>query len=493
MANLMPAPDRIAAPPPQRRPRIGLSWKLLALTAVFVMASQVLISVPSIANFRVSWLGDRLATAIAAAVVLTAPDQMEVPQEIQDRLLATVGADAIVIREGNVSRLISMEPMPATVDVMAELRDPSTLTRIGDALDTLFNGGDRIIRVVADTPTGGELELIMPDAELRAAMVTYAVGTVWMAAAISVVTGALVFFALNRLLVRPMRRMSQNMVAFAAAPEDPARIIRPSGRRDEIGVAEEQLATMQTDLRNTLQQQRRLADLGLAVSKINHDLRNLLASAQLFSDRISSLPDPAVQRFAPKLLAALDRAIAYAQSTLAYGKATEPGPDRRLVRLRAVVDEVAEVLGLDHQGGPRWENRVPSGLEVDADPDQLFRVLMNLARNAVEAMEANSGAAVVRRLAIEAERVGGVVTIRVADTGPGLPEKAKAHLFQPFQGASRPGGTGLGLAISAELVRAHGGSITLVSRAGPGTVFEIVIPDRPIDFAAAGKAQSGRP
>ncbi len=435
-------------------------------------------------------LSDRMATAAAASVVLTSTDLMEVPQEIQDRLLEVIGAEAIAIREGNVSRLITSTDMPRSVDKTSDLRQPSTIGNFTDAVDTLLFGGDRILRVIGETPGGGELELIMDERELHAAMIAFSVNTIWMSLIISILTGALVFLALNRLFVRPMRRMSQNMVTFTAGPEDASRIILPSKRRDELGVAEERLAAMERDLRNTLQHQRRLADLGLAVSKIVHDLRNMLASAQLFSDRISSLPDPSVQRFAPKLIAALDRAISFAQSTLAYGKPSEAAPERRLVRLDAIVEEVAEVLGLVDHSGIAWDNRVPTELEVDADPDQLFRILINLCRNAIEAMESDARDAVIRRLSIEAQREGGVVTIRVRDTGPGLPNRAAEHLFQPFQGSGRAGGTGLGLAISAELVRAHGGEIELVPSAGPGTTFSITLPDRPIDFAKAARSAS---
>ncbi|MCW5696185.1 MAG: HAMP domain-containing histidine kinase [Bauldia sp.] len=475
---------------PPRRPRFGLSWKVLGLAAIFVVVSLVLIYVPSIANFRSSWIGDRLASAAAAGVILTAPDQVDVPLEIQARLLETVRADAIIIREGNVSRLISAARTPPRAEVTTDTRDPALWTRIGEAFDTLLYGGGRVLRVIGETQSGGQLELVMHDDELRAAMVTASFNTVWLAAGLSVAAGAVLFFVINRLLVRPVRRMSRNMVSFREAPEDASRIIHPTGRRDEIGIAEGELATMQTDLRATLQQQRRLADLGLGVSKIIHDLRNMLSSAQLFSDRISALPDPSVQRFAPKLIAALDRAIGYAQSTLTYGRPQEDAPRRRLLRLAAVVTEVAETLSLDTHPTVRWENKVPPSLEVDADPDQLFRVLMNLTRNAVQAMEGDEPPAVVRRLTIEAERTGAVATLRVRDTGPGVPEKARAFLFQPFQGSSKVGGTGLGLAISAELIRAHGGSIELKAQAGPGTTFEITIPDRPLDFLTAGKARA---
>jgi signal transduction histidine kinase len=309
-------------------------------------------------------------------------------------------------------------------------------------------------------------------------MLSYSVNIIWLSLLISVITAGLLYFTINRLFVRPMRRLTDNMVAFSGAPDDAGRIIAPSGRSDEIGVAEEHLAAMQEALQGTLREQRHLADLGLAVSKINHDLRNMLAAAQLFSDRLGSLPDENVQRFAPKLIATLDRAIAYCQTTLAYGRAREEAPARRLVALDRLVDEVAEVMGLKTHAAITFENLVAPGLEIDADPDQLFRVLVNLCRNSVQALEGDLDAAIVRRLSISAERTGGDVTITVADTGPGIPQRARAHLFRAFQGAIRPGGTGLGLAIAAELIRAHGGSIALLDKTGPGATFRIVIPDR---------------
>ncbi len=486
-------PDPAGTPPPGALPRrrgIGLSWKLLGLTLLFVMVSEVLIYLPSVANYRVAWLNDRLATAEAAAIVITAPEWPSVPRALQDQLLAAVGAEAIAIRSAEVSRLVAVSDMPVAVDRTADLRQSRPLLAIRDALDTLFAGVPRLLRVVGETDYG-TLELVLDDAPLIAAVRTYSLNALVLSAAISVMAGGLIFIALNRLLVRPMRRMAQAMVVFADAPEDPSRIIRPSGRRDEIGVAEERLADMQGELQSTLQQQRHLADLGLAVSKINHDLRNLLASAQLISDRLSDVPDPTVQRFRPKLIAALDRAIAYCQSTLAYGKPREEPPQRRLVRLAATVAEMAEALGLDH-GAVTFENAVPPGLEVDADPDQLFRVLMNLGRNALQALEGGSQAALVRRITVEARRDGGVVTLVMRDTGPGVPEKARAHLFQAFQGSARPGGTGLGLAIAAEIVRAHGGTIGLVDGPGPGAAFEIVIPDRPIAFAEISRTARRR-
>ena len=217
-----------------------------------------------------------------------------------------------------------------------------------------------------------------------------------------------------------------------------------TARKDELGVTERELAGMQTQLQRILGEQKHLADLGLAVSKINHDMRNILASAQLISDRLRLVKDPTVQVFAPKLLRALDRAVAYSEGVLAYGRTQEPAPVRRRLRLRQLVEEVQGMLGLDASTGIEFENLVDAGFEVDADSEQLFRVLTNLGRNAVQAMSADSESALVRRLTISGERTGAVCSIFVTDTGPGLPQKARENLFSAFRGCGpqrrhRPG------------------------------------------------------
>jgi signal transduction histidine kinase len=238
---------------------------------------------------------------------------------------------------------------------------------------------------------------------------------------------------------------------------------------------------MQHDLAAMLQQKSRLASLGLAVSKINHDLRNLLASAQLISDRLAQLADPSVQRFAPKLLRTLERAIAFCQSTLSYGRAQEPPPDRHMVELEPLVEEVRETLGLaDDETAIGWIVSVDRGLQVDADREQLLRALLNLTRNARQALETRAPNDPGRdQIRVTGRREGAVAVIEVSDTGPGLSDKARAHLFEAFQGSTRTGGAGLGLVIAAELVKAHGGDIRLIDGT-IGATFRITIPDRAV-------------
>jgi signal transduction histidine kinase len=236
---------------------------------------------------------------------------------------------------------------------------------------------------------------------------------------------------------------------------------------------------MQRELAETLSQKTRLAALGLAVSKISHDLRNMLSSAQLLSDRLITVKDPTVQRLVPKLIASLDRAIRLCARTLDFGQAQETPPRRQRFELAPLVTEVGDSLGLPRPKLIGWSVDIEEALEVDADRDQLFRVLSNLCRNAVQALESQDEAA--GEIVVAARREGSVTVIEVADTGPGVPERARAHLFKAFQSVARKGGTGLGLAIAAELVQAHGGNLTLLDTEG-GAIFRVTIPDLVVEL-----------
>ena len=469
---------------------MGLSARLLLLTITFVMIAEVLIYVPSIANFRLNWLNDRLAAAHTAALVLNAAPSGMVPEEVAKQVLDSIGARAVAIKTGSQRRLLAVAEMPPVVHHDIDMRNVVWYRAITDAFSTLFCSDKDVMRVVGPAPRGGEfLEIVLDEAPLRDAMLRFSVNILLLSLVISAITAALVYLALHYLLVRPMRRITASMMGFHADPENPERIIAPSSRQDEVGVAERELAAMQGDLATMLHQKSRLAALGLAVSKINHDLRNLLSSAQLFSEGLSHLPDPRVQRFAPKLMRSLERAIELCQSTLSYGRVQEPAPVRRPVDLAALVEEVRETLGLADAAQIGWIVSVERGMTVDADHDQLLRVLLNLTRNAQQALESSAPNDPLRdQIRITGRREGAVAIIEVADTGPGFPAKGRDHLFEAFQGSTRTGGTGLGLAIAAELVRAHGGSIALVEGT-IGATFRITIPDRAVELDAHRSAR----
>ena len=475
--------DPKATPPRlDARPARSLSSKLLVLTVLFVMIAEVLIFVPSVANFRITWLQQRLATAAASSILITSEQVAELPRKLQDDVLMATGAKAIALRNGSTSRLLVVSDMPPDVDRHVDIARFTPVSAIGEAFDTLLFGGNRMLRVTGPMGEGadaGEIELIMPEAPLRNAMLIYSRNIALISLIISLITAGLVFFAIRRIMIRPIQAMTKSMLRFAADPSDPGAVIVPTGRDDELGIAERQLAGMQGELQTTLRSQKRLADLGLAVSKINHDMRNILASAQLMSDRLNDVEDPSIKRFAPKLMRTIDRAVAYTSDVLAYGKADEKAPSRRRILLVQVVSDVFDLLGVEPGDEVQLSMAVPSDLEIDADPEQLFRVVMNLCRNAVEAMRADTEPKAIKRLSVSAARMGTVVLVSIEDTGPGLPGKTRENLFLPFRGSSRSGGTGLGLAIARELVAAHGGTLELREGRAVGTHFEIRLPDAP--------------
>jgi signal transduction histidine kinase len=466
-----------------RVPRLGLSGKLLVLTILFVMIAEVLIYVPSIANFRLNWLNDRLSAAYTAALVFEAAPGGMVPEPVARQILDSIGARAVAVKMGQQRRLLAATETPPAVDQHIDMRDVRWYRAIIDAFDTLLCNDADVMRVVGPAPMGGEfVEIVLDEKPLREKMLVFSWNILLLSLLISGITATLVYVALHQMFVRPLRRITANMTAFHDAPEDPARVIAPSGRRDEIGTTERELAAMQIDLASMLQQKSHLAALGLAVSKINHDLRNLLTSAQLFSERLATISDPHVQRFAPKLMRALERAIAFCQSTLSYGRVQEPPPDRRSLALEPLVEEVRATLGLEPESPIRWIGAVERGITVDADAEQLFRILLNLARNAVQALESRDPKDPGRdQVRVTGRREGAVVVIEVSDTGPGVPEQARAHLFEAFAGSTRTGSAGLGLAIAAELVRAHSGDIRLVEGT-IGATFRLTIPDRAVDL-----------
>jgi signal transduction histidine kinase len=453
------------------------------LTIPLVMIAEILIYVPAIANFWTNRLNDRVAAANTAALVLDAAPLGMVPDSLAKQILKSIQARAVAIKMGQQRRLLASADLPASIDHDIDVRNMTVWSAITGSFQMMLETGHETIRIIG--PASGDaqfIEVVTDERPLRLAMFRFSRNLLVVSLIIAVLTAALVYLALHFLFVRPMRRLTESLVGFHENPESSARIIVPSQRSDEIGVAERELSDMQRDLVSMLHQKSRLVALGLAVSKINHDLRNLLASAQLISDQLASVPDPRVQRFTPKLMRSLERAIAFCQSTLSYGRAQEAAPDRRMMPIEPIVMEVRETAGLANDASISWITAIERGLAADADPDQLFRVLLNLVRNAAQALESNPNSdRASMQIRVSGRREGAVTILEVSDTGPGMPQKTREHLFEAFQTSGRSGGSGLGLAIAAELVRAHGGNIQLVEGT-IGATFRIVIPDRPVEL-----------
>ena len=328
------------------------------------------------------------------------------------------------------------------------------------------------------------IDVVMPQAPLKAAMIDYGLRILWLSLVISVVSALLLFFAVRMFMVRPVNRVVHHIQSYALAPEDPARIIQPQASIHELRLAEDALADMQTQLTGALKQKDRLAQLGGAVAKISHDLRNILTTATLLADRMERSEDPAVKRSAPKLVNSLSRAVNLCESTLAFGRVEEPPPKLDMVNLAQLAEDVLEGERLAAEGEVRLVHKVEPGIMVRADGEQLFRVLGNLVRNARQAIEATGQPGQVE---IAANDTDTDWVICVTDTGPGLPLKAQENLFTAFEGGVRKGGTGLGLVIASELVRGHGGRLELKRTDAQGTEFVLILPKRPFEARVAAQ------
>jgi len=464
--------------------RNTLSGRFLLLTMIFVMLAEVLIFVPSVARFREDYIRSRLERAQIASLSLLAAGDM-IDASVEKELLANAEVYNVVLRRNESRQLVLSSPVPAEIEATYDMRDPPAWVLIRDAVHCLLEAQSSIIRVIGDPvkQAGMLIEVTMDTGPMRQAMIDYGLRILGLSAVISVLTAGLLFFAVGRVLVAPIRRVVSSMSSYAEAPEDARRFIEPQSSVIELREAEVALQRMQKQLTGALKQKDRLAQLGGAVARISHDLRNILTTAQLLADRMEASKDPAVVRAAPKLVASISRAVSLCESTLTFGRAEEPAPTLARFMLAGLVGEVVDGEKLATVGGlVDFVVDVAPSLTIRADHEQLYRVLNNLVRNARQAIEAAGNPGTIEIAAGENDTGW---WIRVGDTGPGLPQRAREHLFQPFQGGTRKGGTGLGLAIAAELVRGHGGTLELVRSDSSGSEFML---DLPRGFAANGQA-----
>ncbi len=461
-AEIGAAPKSVAA----RRRSIGVAGHLLLLTIGFVLLAMALFSASRLTAYRENWLRDRLMVAHSAMMLFGETGKELVPPELADKILDTVGAKSIVVALPDGRRLVAA-PVGQTAPIAetVEIAEPASSTPLvsHSTFRTMFAQPGSLARVIGKSQgDGATIDVTLDETPLIEALWRISRNFLVLSLIISAVVTCVLWLALWSMVIRPVRRLTSSIIAFGERPQESARVIAPSGRNDEIGRAEAALATMQSSLAHELRQRKRLAELGMAVARINHDLRNMLSAAQLISDRLSAIPDPLAQRLAPRLVATLDRAIQFCQSTLTYGGGHEQAPTPRRFDLRELVRLLVETAEAERAGAVVYAIDIPPKFELLADPDHVQRVIENLCRNAAQVLVtrgAQNGRPTAIRLA--AIRTDNVALIEISDTGPGFAPEQTAHIFEPFHLTTREGGTGLGLAIAADLVARNGGSISL--------------------------------
>jgi signal transduction histidine kinase len=454
----------------------GLTARLLLLTIAFALAAGMLILVPSLADYQEARYLERVRAAELASLAVEAAPGRTVSNSMAVQLQNAAGVVSVAVQSEGVRRLLLEGPRMPRPPELVDLRNRNLAIWASQPFLTLFSGDERrvLVRARPRYRAGDFIEVIIPNAPLRQELGAALLKMVWVALFIALVAGAGLYVALNAFLVQPIQRLTLAMERFRADPEYPAAHVAASRRRDEIGRAESELDRMQADLRAALASRARLAALGEAVAKINHDLRNMLASAQIASERLALLGDPRVSQALPRLERALDRAITLASDVLNYGKTQEPAPQPVQTPLLPALETAAEDAGFSQDGGVTLITDIGPGELVLADPEQLHRIFLNLLGNAREAMETAGRPRGEVRASLEHR--DGLTVVRLADNGPGLPDKAMQRLFQPFAGSGRAGGAGLGLAISRELAVAHRGDLVLESSGPDGAVFALTLP-----------------
>ena len=352
-----PAAPDIETGSARPRLRFGLSLRLLVLTIVFVMLAEVLIYVPSDRQLSgATWLNDRIAAAQIAALVLDAAPA--------GRCRPTSSAAGDAGRRAQTSPSASAAraacwPSPtcrrwsiADIDLRSATALGLDRRRLRDAAVAAATAS---VRVIGPGMSGVEfVEIVLDEKPLHEAMLRYSINILLISLLISGITAVLVYAALHWMIVRPVRRLDLQYRGLRGDPENPQphrQALRPP---DEIGEAERGARrACRTTLADELRQKKHLAALGLAVSKINHDLRNMLAAAQLFSDRLSDSSRP----HGPALRAQADRRARPRHRLLPVDARLWP---RRRARARAA------------GGAPLRRGRGPAGVLGlwDGDPVQ---------------------------------------------------------------------------------------------------------------------------
>jgi signal transduction histidine kinase len=474
------SPSGSATAPAQERDRglgrrFGLSGRLLVLTVIFVMLAEALFLAPSLARFRVNYLEEKIDAAHLIISALEAvpgqPVSGRIDPTLRDRLLDQAGMLGLTILRPNMAPRTLGPRMPPTIPKLSDLREDTPFMLVVDTLHTMFTKNPTVMGVTGLSQSDPRVivEVVLEEAPLADALWNYLRRIITLSVFISITAAALVYFTVQWLTVRPLQRLTANMTGFQQDPEDPRRVIVPEDRSDEVGTAEQALADMQMRLRASLLEKERLAGLGAAVTKISHDLKNILATAQLESDRLENAPnvDPDVKVITSGIVRAIDRAVRLSTSTIRFAKEDLPAAHKQKLSLRDVLTEVRAAL----------QSTLPkTDIVIDLPEDVVFFADSELMHRAFENVIRNAGEASAKEVRISHAKEGADHIVVVSDNGPGMAKRAKDHLFVPFAGSAKSGGTGLGLPIAREALRVQGGDIALRSTSPAGTVFAVRLP-----------------
>ena len=246
--------------------------------------------------------------------------------------------------------------------------------------------------------------------------------------------------------------------------------------------------TIQKSLEKLVEDRESITAFGNIAAGIAHEVKNPLGGIRGAAELvISRTEEPRTREVAEIIVREVHRIAALVDDLMVFtqGDAVKFAP----VNIHRILDEILDLLSLDRISEGITIERVydPSIPELMADGDRLAQVFLNLARNAVQAMEADGGTLSVQtrmpldhRLARVEGSPAPTLLVSIADTGPGIPADLLQKLATPFF-TTRPGGMGLGLAVSRNWVMRHGGTLTIESNEGEGATVQVALPLRRTD------------
>jgi signal transduction histidine kinase len=454
----------------------GLRGRLLILTAGFVLVIELLIFPLLAGAYRNSWLEQRAQAAQIASLAVEAAPEGRVSDELSRQLLSQAQVISVAALVEDRSELILPPSIKIGPLLTVDLRKDTLLSGITGTFGHMLAPEGRFLRIMI-TPSmtrDKEMEVIVPELALKNALFAFSRTMLLVSVLTSLMAGVVVYFAIYRLVVRPMQHLTRSIVQFSEHPET-AEIRDVPGGAAEMRQANTALQTMQKTVSAAFRQRKRLADLGEAVAKINHDLRNSLAAAQIMSEGLGQSEDPRVKRAAPRLERAIERAIGLAEATLKYGRAEPQGPNLSTVNIVPALEEAA-VEGLSAAPEIEWRLQAPAALTAAADAEHVHRIVANLVRNAARAIKEQPGRTCPGKISAKAFKQGENVIVEIADNGPGIPNNVRAKLFQAFSGSASRDGAGLGLAIARELARGMKGDLELSQSNEGGAAFTLRVP-----------------
>ncbi len=451
--------------------------------------TEVLVLLPAVGYYRSLQLQELVDdTALIIDSLRSAPTDT-IDEEQSSFLLEKLGVYNITLLFPDRQERLLTPPNNQPIDAgTINLMEDSLLSKLFSGPACIISRNSDTMRLIGQPELNDyAVDMTVPERPICMDVRRFARDLFVLSIWLCVIAATLLFVTANFNLAAPILRLTRAITGFDTSSRDRAQIVQPTSRVREIYEAETSLRDMQERVIVAMEQRDKLVTLGESVSKIQHDLRNMLSTATLTADRLEFSEDPKVRQSAPRLKRALDRAVALSSQTVEYGALGSRPTNIKEIDLNATIQEIIDdEKSLCKDLPYRWIFSSPKGLKARTDEEYFTRVYRNLLRNARQILDEGQGDNIITRVSV----LENGISVQIEDDGPGMSEKARANLFKPYTGSSRKGGSGLGLALSHELSILMGAELRMIKSDSSGTIFEIFLPKNPLNTLAKSASSS---